>query len=246
MSNQGTTMPTISPTDVTTLPPFARRMREAAADVWEEGYKQPFLQELGEGTLAPERFAFYLIQDNLYLNDYAKVHALAVTKTDDVEIMRFMAQVQMNIFNMEQGHHNEALRAYGMDPDEAAAIGQSAFAHAYTSNIMEIAYTKDLVDILVAVLPCAWVYADYGERLMRDFGDNLQDNPYGDWIAMYADPAFWSGGVWLIEHIERLVQGLPEERLAELEASFVRGVQNEYLFWSTAYDRQLGWKPGWR
>ena len=32
------------------LPPFAQRMREAADLVWEQGYRQPFLRELGEGT----------------------------------------------------------------------------------------------------------------------------------------------------------------------------------------------------
>ena len=36
------------------LPPFAQRMREAADLVWEQGYRQPFLRELGEGTLQRE------------------------------------------------------------------------------------------------------------------------------------------------------------------------------------------------
>ena len=36
-------------------------------------------------------------------------------------------------------------------------VRQSAFARAYTSNILSIAYGKGILDILVAVLPCAWV-----------------------------------------------------------------------------------------
>ena len=72
------------------LPPFAQRMREAADLVWEQGYRQPFLRELGEGTLQREKFAFYLLQDYRYLSDYAKVHALALTKTDDTEVMQFI------------------------------------------------------------------------------------------------------------------------------------------------------------
>ena len=38
------------------VPPFAQRMREAADLVWEQGYRQPFIRELGAGTLARERF----------------------------------------------------------------------------------------------------------------------------------------------------------------------------------------------
>ena len=83
------------------LPPFAQRLRQASDLVWEEGYRQPFLRELGHGTLSRERFAFYLLQDYRYLNDYAKVHALALTKTQDPEVMRFMADVQNGIFNVE-------------------------------------------------------------------------------------------------------------------------------------------------
>lgn len=57
----------------TNLPPFAQRLRKAADLVWEEGYRQPFIRELGEGTLPREKFAFYLLADFRYLNDYARV-----------------------------------------------------------------------------------------------------------------------------------------------------------------------------
>ena len=85
----------------TNLPPFAQRLRKAADLVWEEGYRQPFIRELGEGTLPREKFAFYLLQDFRYLNDYARVHALGLAKTDDPEIMAFMLNVQNGALNVE-------------------------------------------------------------------------------------------------------------------------------------------------
>lgn len=135
------------------LPPFAQRLREAANLVWEEGYRQPFLRELGNGTLDRERFAFYLLQDYRYLNDYAKVHALALTKTQDPEVMRFMADVQNGIFNVESAMHRKYMASYGISEQEMNSVRQSAFARAYTSNILSIAYGNPLVDVLVAVLP---------------------------------------------------------------------------------------------
>ena len=122
------------------LPPFAQRLREAANLVWEEGYRQPFLRELGNGTLDRERFAFYLLQDYRYLNDYAKVHALALTKTQDPEVMRFMADVQNGIFNVESAMHRKYMASYGISEQEMNSVRQSAFARAYTSNILSIAY----------------------------------------------------------------------------------------------------------
>ncbi|NEG72301.1 thiaminase II [Bifidobacterium ramosum] len=227
------------------IPPFAQRLRDAADTVWEEGYRQPFLRELGDGTLDRERFAFYLLQDYRYLKDYAKVHALALTKTTDPEIMTFMVDVQSAVFNVETTVHRKYMAEYGVTEEQMDHVRQSAFAKAYTSNILAIAYGNPLVDVLVAVLPCAWVYADYGRRLAREFADTLDANPYKSWVDMYKTDEFWSGSAWLIEHIERLVDGLSEERRAELVDIFVTGVENEYMFWSSAYDMQYSWKQEW-
>lgn len=227
------------------IPPFARRMRDAADLVWEQGYRQPFIRELGAGTLARERFAFYLLQDYRYLNEYAKVHALALTKTRDPEVMAFMTNVQANILNVESSVHRSYMAGYGVGEDEMNAVRQSAFARAYTSNILSIAYGSPLVDILVAVLPCAWVYADYGRRLAAEFADTLDSNPYKSWVDMYKTDEFWQGSAWLIEHIERMVADLDEGRRQELIDIFVTGVENEYMFWASAYDMHYSWKPEW-
>lgn len=227
------------------LPPFAQRMRKAADLVWEEGYQQPFIRELGEGTLQRERFAFYLLQDFRYVNDYARVHALGLAKTTDPEIMAFMLKVQNDALQVETEVHRSYLASYGITEEQMNNVRQSAFARAYTSNILSIAYGKDILDILVAVLPCAWVYADYGYRLAAEFADTLDDNPYKSWVDMYKTDEFWQDSVWLLDHIEKLVTDASEERKRELIDIFVTGVENEYMFWASAYDMQYTWKPEW-
>ena len=227
------------------LPPFAQRMRKAADLVWEEGYQQPFIRELGEGTLQRERFAFYLLQDFRYVNDYARVHALGLAKATDPEIMAFMLKVQNGALQVETEVHRSYLSSYGITEEQMNNVRQSAFARAYTSNILSIAYGKDILDILVAVLPCAWVYADYGYRLAAEFADTLDDNPYKSWVDMYKTDEFWQDSVWLLEHIEKLVADASEERKRELIDIFVTGVENEYMFWASAYDMQYTWKPEW-
>ena len=209
------------------LPPFAQRMRKAADLVWEEGYQQPFIRELGEGTLQRERFAFYLLQDFRYVNDYARVHALGLAKATDPEIMAFMLKVQNGALQVETEVHRSYLASYGITEEQMNNVRQSAFARAYTSNILSIAYGKDILDILVAVLPCAWVYADYGYRLAAEFADTLDNNPYKSWVDMYKTDEFWQDSVWLLDHIEKLVADASEERKRELIDIFVTGVEND-------------------
>ena len=46
-------------------------------------HRLPFNTELAAGTLAPERFCFYILQDAIYLGEYARVLALAAAKAPD-------------------------------------------------------------------------------------------------------------------------------------------------------------------
>ena len=157
----------------------------------------------------------------------------------------FMLNVQNGALNVESTVHRTYLASYGITDEQMNNVRQSAFARAYTSNILSIAYGKDILDILVAVLPCAWVYADYGYRLAHEFADTLDVNQYKSWVDMYKTDEFWQGSAWLIEHIEKLAAEVSEERKQELVDIFVTGVENEYMFWSSAYDMQYTWKPEW-
>ena len=186
-----------------------------------------------------------LLQDFRYVNDYARVHALGLAKATDPEIMAFMLKVQNGALQVETEVHRSYLASYGITEEQMNNVRQSAFARAYTSNILSIAYGKDILDILVAVLPCAWVYADYGYRLAAEFADTLDDNPYKSWVDMYKTDEFWQDSVWLLDHIEKLVADASEERKRELIDIFVTGVENEYMFWASAYDMQYTWKPEW-
>jgi thiaminase/transcriptional activator TenA len=43
---------------------------------------QPFLSELADGTLPADSFRHYILQDSLYLAEYARVLALAAARTN--------------------------------------------------------------------------------------------------------------------------------------------------------------------
>lgn len=47
------------------------------------------VKELGEGTLDKNKFKRYLIQDYLYLKEYAKIYAMAVVKSQSIKEMKF-------------------------------------------------------------------------------------------------------------------------------------------------------------
>lgn len=77
------------------------------------------------------------------------MHALAVTKTDDREVMAWMAGVQDAILHVETSLHRDYLASFGLTEEKVLHGQQSAFARAYTTNMLTTAYSGDLLDIAI-------------------------------------------------------------------------------------------------
>lgn len=55
---------------------FTEKLLKEAMPIWEKYLDHPFIKEIGEGTLDKNKFKEYLVQDYLYLKEYAKVFCL--------------------------------------------------------------------------------------------------------------------------------------------------------------------------
>ena len=68
------------------------RLLNAAKDIRNAYNEHPFVLGIQSGTLDREKFRRYMIQDCLYLKDYAKVFAIGVTKARDIQIANLFAK----------------------------------------------------------------------------------------------------------------------------------------------------------
>lgn len=62
---------------------------DSGKELWESFLRHPFVAGITEGTLPQEKFQYYMIQDYLYLMDYARVFALGTAKAEDLETAGF-------------------------------------------------------------------------------------------------------------------------------------------------------------
>jgi thiaminase/transcriptional activator TenA len=65
---------------------FSNELRGAADDVWEAMHEHPFVRAVGDGTLDPDRFRFYVRQDYLFLIDYARLLALGCARAPELKV----------------------------------------------------------------------------------------------------------------------------------------------------------------
>jgi thiaminase (transcriptional activator TenA) len=197
----------------------------------------PFNTELAAGTLAPERFRFYITQDLLYLAEYARVLAIAAAKAPDAATVRWLAQAAGEAVAVEQALHTRYLAAFGVDPETAAVSEPSPDCLGYTSYLLATAHQLPWEVTVAAILPCFWIYWDVASAIV---GSAAPDNPYRAWIDTYADPRFGEAVRMAIDIADRAASAATPAIRDAMLAAFTRSAIYEYLFWDSAYQRR-GW-----
>ena len=220
---------------------FSRGLKAKASKVWEDGYNHPFVQELGKGTLDKEKFKFYLLQDYLYLLQYAKVFAIGAIKSDTEELMTRFSTIQYYILANEMNLHREYMAGFGITQKETLSVRTSLFNSAYTANMIAIGQTGGLAELIAAVFPCAWTYADYAKRLKEQYAGKLEGNFYKKWIENYSGDGFSNSFEWFYDALDNLVANMSEAQRKKIEEIFISSVEFEYLFWDMAYKQQMSY-----
>jgi thiaminase (transcriptional activator TenA) len=199
-------------------------------------HRLPFNSELAAGTLAAERFRFYIMQDALYLGQYSRVLALAAAKAPDTASLQAFGHSALGAIAVEQRLHEHYLAEFGVAPEEVAAAEPMPDCLAYTSFLLATAHQQAWPVLIAALLPCFWIYWDVAGAITREAAPN---NRYRAWIDTYADPAFGDAVTRVIGIADQAAAATPSARPAMLDA-FVRSARYEYLFWDGAYHRR-GW-----
>ena len=221
---------------------FSRGLKDKAGQVWEDGYNHPFVQGLGTGELDREKFRFYLLQDYQYLLQYAKVFAIAAVKSDTEDLMTRFSTTQYNILAQEMDLHRDYMAGFGVSGEQMLAAEPSLYNRAYTANMLALGQTGGLAEILSAVFPCAWTYADYAGRLAIQYADRLEGNFYRTWIENYAGEEFKQSFEWFYVTLDELVSSMTAAGRDKITKIFISSVEFEYLFWEMAYKMEMSYK----
>ena len=210
------------------------RLHDAAAPVWDACLKHPFVIGIGDGTLEVEKFRHFMLQDYLYLFDYARVFALGVVKARDPELMRTFAANVDAILNGEMKIHRAYMKRLGITEEQVFAGTPALDNLSYTNYMLSIANSGGPMEIVAAILACSWSYAEIGQTLAAISG--ASEHPfYGEWIQGYASEEYSATNQALIELMDSLAANATEEQIAYLTEIFVNCSRYELGFWNMAW-----------
>ena len=162
--------------------------------------------------------------------------ALAAGRAGDVETMRIFSADLTNIVEVEIPENRELLaRVIELGArDLRGSEGMAPATVTYTGFLVETAATSRPVEVMAAIVPCAWSYGEIASRRR----DQIVEHPvYAEWVRFFASPEYAGVVERMQADFEWLVarDDVPFERLSSL---FTTGVRLERGFWDMAYARE--------
>ncbi len=212
------------------------RLLSATKDIWAAYNEHPFVKGIQDGTLEQAKFKYYIIQDYLYLEEYAKVFALGIAKAKSPETIQLFSRYVTLLTEGEMDIHRGYMGKFSVSREELEATPRSLDNLSYTSYMLRVAYEEGEAEILAAILSCAYSYEVIAKKIVEN-NPSAQDHPfYGDWVRGYADPHYGEANVLLLEMTDRLTLHYTEQQVRHLEDIFVACSRYELAFWEMAWN----------
>ena len=218
--------------------PIIERMLRESENIWQRYLNHPFILGVANGDLPVEKFRFYLLQDYLYLYDYAKVFAHTLTKTDNKEIMSLCSSSINNILNGEMKIHKGYMSRMGISKEEVEKVKVSLTNLSYTSYMLNVAEHGDETAGLAAILSCAISYEFIGKWIKENYPKSVNHEFYGEWIRGYSGEEYANANRKIEKLMNRLCENINENQTQKLIDIFVICSEYEYKFWDMAWNME--------
>ncbi|PWY73644.1 DNA polymerase alpha, catalytic subunit [Aspergillus heteromorphus CBS 117.55] len=205
--------------------------------VWKPFTEHDFVQRMGDGTLSEQRFKSYLVQDYLYLVQFARSNALASYKAGNMESIAASAKIVLHI-QRETALHLDYCASFGLSKEEMEKTPETIACTAYSRYILDVGQSEDWLALQMALAPCLLGYGAIAQRLHADKDTLREGNRYWKWIENYVAEDYTEAVRLGSELLETHMRQVSPSRVEELIKIFIRATELEISFW----DMGLGGK----
>ncbi|KAL1607202.1 ATP-dependent RNA helicase dbp2 [Nothophoma quercina] len=196
---------------------------------WKEYTEHEFVQKMGDGSLPVENYKYYLIQDYLFLVQFARATALGAYKSSSlVDIGRSVQQVVT--LQEEIKLHIDFCKEQGLSVRDIESQEEDQATTAYTRYVLDIGQSQDWLALQVALLPCLIGYGIIAKRLFDDT-NTLKEGRYWTWIQQYVDKEYMEAMARGSALIEEHACKQSVSRIDELAQIFIHATNMERGFW---------------
>jgi thiaminase/transcriptional activator TenA len=218
---------------------FFDRLKIAGSAEWRAYTEHPFTYGLADGSLPESAFRHYLVQDYLFLIEFARAYALSIYKSPKLADMRESYAGLSAILDVEMNLHVKLCADWGLSPSDLEEAAPAVEMLAYTRYVLDAGMRGDLLTLKVALAPCVIGYAEIATRLASRPNALAATNPYRGWIAEYAGAPYQEVAAKAQAHLDGLADlYATAAREADLIDIFKEATRLEADFW------EMGWRVG--
>lgn len=212
-----------------------QQLLDYAAEVWTAYNEHPFVLGIQNGTLEKEKFRFYMIQDYLYLGDYAKIFALGVAKATSLSNAMLFSRY-ISVMNGELNVHSDYMARLGITQEDIDSAKRSLDSLSYTSYMLRVAYEETEVEIVAAILACAYSYEIIAKKMVENNPAAVDDEFYGSWISGYVSEEYSEENRVLIELLDDMTKSYTPAQTEHLKDVFLACSRYEMAFWDLSWN----------
>ena len=214
---------------------FTKELWAAMEPIYAAILAHPFVRGLTDGSLSRESFHFYVVQDALYLREFARALSVAAARAPADDWIIMFNEHAANALRVERALHEGFFQQFGLTPEAVAATPLAPVNQAYTSYLLAVAYGAPFHENVAALLPCYWIYWEVGKALEQA---GSPEPLYARWIATYAAEEFGAVVRAVLGAVEAVAARLGPAERDVMRRHAVTTARYEWMFWDMGYRRE--------
>jgi thiaminase (transcriptional activator TenA) len=214
---------------------FSARLWGSIDGIYKQILEHPFIEGLTSGRLERDAFRYYVVQDALYLREYARALAICGAKSPSEADIRMFCEHAAGAIAVERELHEGFFADFGLSEAEVAATEMAPTNAAYTSYLLATVYNRPFEEALGAVLPCYWIYWEVGSALIER---GSPDPLFRRWIETYGGEEFAQVVTEVLAVADRVGEDLDESAKNRVERCFVTTSRYEWMFWDMGFKQE--------
>lgn len=209
---------------------FVNECIQDSIPIWEQCLRTDFLHKMATGTLEEDCLKGYIIDDSLYLREYAKVFAWGITKAKTMEDIRNCYSLLAFVNENENAARLVYLKRFGLHESDIQHLPQRKENKAYTDYMLNVAQNGGMIECMMACLPCMISYSWLFHTLLKRF-PNVRNTSCGLLVCDYADETYTKLCMEWCTYTDHLCQNLSHEQKAVCLETFRTCSMYELQFW---------------
>jgi len=207
---------------------FFYKLKNSCKKEWSEYTNHKFLSDLVNNKLPYKNFKNYLVQDYVFLQQFLKILALSVYKSNNFdEIDRSINFIKG--IDHEIKLHISYCKKWKIPLKSLNNIVVEKANSAYTDHVLKVGKNGDNLDIFSCLSVCIIGYGEIGFNLSKI--KNWKKSKYSSWIQMYSSKEYQRVAKNNIEYLDILLKNNKGRKFNTLKKNFKKSTILEKNFW---------------